>query len=89
MSEIDPRAAVSPRARLGAGVRVGPFAVIGDEVELGDGCVVMANAVLQGPARVGARNIFHPSCSVGGDPQDLKFAGERTELLVGDGNTFR
>jgi UDP-N-acetylglucosamine acyltransferase len=89
MSEIDPRAAVSPRARLGAGVRVGPFAVIGDEVELGDGCVVMANAVLQGPARIGARNIFHPSCSVGGDPQDLKFAGERTELLVGEENTFR
>jgi UDP-N-acetylglucosamine acyltransferase len=89
MNEIDPRAAVSPRARLGAGVRVGPFAVIGDEVELGDGCVVMANAVLQGPARIGAGNIFHPSCSVGGDPQDLKYAGERTELVVGDENTFR
>ena len=89
MSEIDSRAAVSPRARLGAGVRVGPFAVIGDEVELGAGCVVMANAVLQGPARIGAANIFHPSCSIGGDPQDLKYAGERTELVVGDENTFR
>lgn len=89
MNEIDPRAAVSPRARLGAGVRVGPFAVIGDEVELGAGCVVMASAVLQGPARIGSGNIFHPSCSVGGDPQDLKFAGERTELVVGDENTFR
>jgi len=89
MSEIDSRAAVSPRARLGAGVRVGPFAVIGDDVELGAGCVVMANAVLQGPARIGAANIFHPSCSIGGDPQDLKYAGERTELVVGDENTFR
>jgi UDP-N-acetylglucosamine acyltransferase len=89
MSEIDSRAAVSPRARLGASVSVGAFAVIGDEVELGDGCVVMPNAVLQGPARIGKRNIFHPCCSVGGDPQDLKYAGERTELHVGDENTFR
>jgi UDP-N-acetylglucosamine acyltransferase len=89
MSEIDPRAAVSPRARLGAGVRVGAFAVIGDEVELGAGCVVMPSAVLQGPARFGTGNIFHPCCSVGGDPQDLKFSGERTELVVGNENTFR
>ena len=89
MSEIDHRAAVSPRARLGESVRVGPFAVIGDDVELGDGCVVMPHAVLKGPARIGKGNIFHPSCSVGGDPQDLKYAGERTELVVGDENTFR
>ena len=89
MSEIDSRAAVSPRARLGAGVRAGAFAVIGDDVELGDECVVMPHAVLQGPARFGKKNIFHPSCSVGGDPQDLKFAGERTELVVGDENVFR
>jgi len=89
MSEIDSRAAVSLRARLGAGVRVDAFAVIGDDVELGDECVVMPHAVLHGPARFGKKNIFHPSCSLGGDPQDLKFAGERTELVVGDENTFR
>ncbi len=68
MSEVDPRAAVSPRAHLDASVRVGAFAVIGDEVELGEGCVVMPTAVLQGPSRIGKRNIFHPCCSVGGDP---------------------
>jgi UDP-N-acetylglucosamine acyltransferase len=89
MSEIDHRAAVSSRATLGVSVRVGPFAVIGDDVELGEGCVVMPHAVIHGPTRIGQGNIFHPSCSVGGDPQDLKYAGERTELVVGDENTFR
>lgn len=89
MSEIDPRAAVSPRARLGHGVRVGAYAVVGDEVELGEGCVLEAHASVRGPMRAGKENIFDSFCSVGGDPQDLKFHGERTELNVGDGNTFR
>jgi UDP-N-acetylglucosamine acyltransferase len=68
---------------------VGPFAVIGDEVELGEGCVIHHHAVLQGPSRFGEANVFHPFCVIGGDPQDYTFAGERTELLVGDKNIFR
>ena len=89
MSEIDSRAVVSPRARLGAGVRVAAGAVIGDDVELGDACVVMPQAVVQGPSRFGPGNIFHAMCSVGGDPQDLKYKGERTELVAGEANVFR
>jgi UDP-N-acetylglucosamine acyltransferase len=89
MSEVDPRAIVSPSARLGSNVRVAAFAVVGDEVELGDGCVLAPHAVVRGPARVGPGNIFDSFCSVGGDPQDLKFHGERTELVVGEGNHFR
>jgi UDP-N-acetylglucosamine acyltransferase len=89
MSEVDSRAIVSPSARLGGGVRVGAFAVVGDEVELGEGCVLAPHAVVRGPARIGAGNVFDSFCSVGGDPQDLKFHGERTELAVGEGNHFR
>src|SRR5712692_4766424 len=89
MSEIDPRAIVSTRARLGQGVRIGAYAVVGDAVELGEGCVLHAHAVVNGSARLGKKNILHPFCSVGGDPQDLKYAGERTELVVGDANVFR
>jgi UDP-N-acetylglucosamine acyltransferase len=89
MSEVDPRSIVSPSARVGKGVRIGPFAVVGDEVELGDDCVLQAHAVVRGPARIGDKNVFDSFCSVGGDPQDLKFSGERTELVVGDGNHFR
>ena len=89
MSEIDPRAIVAPQTRLGHDVRIGAFAVVGPGVELGDGCVLHPHAVVNGPARFGAGNIFHPFCSVGGDPQDLKYAGERTELVVGEANVFR
>ena len=91
MSEgtIHPQAVVSPEAKLGAGVTVGAFAVIGAHVTLGDGCVVHSHAVIQGPSKIGANNIFHPFSAVGVDPQDLTFKGERTELIVGDGNNFR
>jgi UDP-N-acetylglucosamine acyltransferase len=89
MSEIDPRAMVSPAARLGAGTRVGAFAVIGEGVELGEDCVLEPHAVVRGPARIGPKNVFDSFCSVGGDPQDLKFSGERTGLEIGEGNRFR
>ncbi len=89
MSEIDSRAIVSPRARLGRGVRIGAYAVVGDDVELGDACVLHPHAVVNGPARLGRENVLHPFCSIGGDPQDMKYAGERTELVAGDANTFR
>jgi UDP-N-acetylglucosamine acyltransferase len=89
MSEIDSRAIISPRARLGRDVRIGAHAVVGNDVELGDGCVLHPHAMLSGPSRFGRENVFHPFCSVGGDPQDLKYAGERTELDVGDANVFR
>src|ERR1700693_1450784 len=89
MSDVDSRAVISPTARIGHGVRVGAFAVIGDGVELGDELVLEPHAVVRGPARIGRKNIFDSFCSVGGDPQDLKFSGERTELVVGDANRFR
>lgn len=88
MSQIDPRAIVSPTARLGEGVRIEAFAVVGDEVELGDACVVRSHAMLHGPSRFGRGNLFHPFSSVGGDPQDLTYKGERAELIAGDENIF-
>jgi UDP-N-acetylglucosamine acyltransferase len=89
MSELDSRALVSPSARLGKDVRIGAFAVVGDEVELGNECVLEPHAVVRGPARVGQKNVFDSFCSVGGNPQDLKFSGEHTEVVIGDGNRFR
>ena len=88
-SVIHPQAVVSPEAKLGAGVTVGAFAVIGAHVTLGDGCVVHSHAVIHGPSKFGAGTIFHPFSATGVDPQDLTFQGERTELLVGEGNSFR
>jgi UDP-N-acetylglucosamine acyltransferase len=87
--EIHPQAVIAAGAKLGAGVRVGAYAVIGDGVSLGDGCVLHEHAVVRGPANVGRENIFHSFCVAGGEPQDLKFHGEATELHIGDRNTFR
>ena len=85
----DHRAVISENARLDPTVRVGAYAVVGDGVELAADCVISPHAVVQGPARFGHGNIFHPFCSVGGAPQDLKYRGEPTRLEVGDRNVFR
>jgi UDP-N-acetylglucosamine acyltransferase len=89
MSEIDPRASISPTVRLGNGVKIGAFAIVGDEVELGDGCILDSHAMVQGPARLGRRNRVYPFAVVGGDPQDLTYKGERVSLEAGDENEFR
>ncbi|HEX8871573.1 MAG TPA: acyl-ACP--UDP-N-acetylglucosamine O-acyltransferase [Candidatus Acidoferrum sp.] len=86
---VHPQAQVSPEAKIGAGVAVGAFAVVGAGVELGEECVVHAHAVLQGPSKFGKRNVFHPFCVIGGDPQDYTYRGEPVELVAGDGNIFR
>jgi UDP-N-acetylglucosamine acyltransferase len=89
MSGIDPRAVVSPSAKLGNCVQVGAFAVVGDEVELGDGCVVEPHAVVNGPSTFGRKNHFFSFSIVGGDPQDLTYTGQRVRLEAGDENEFR
>jgi len=88
-THIHPQAIVAADAKLGTGVRVGAYAIVGEGVELGEGCVLHAHAMVQGPSKIGRENSFHSFCVVGGDPQDLRFRGEKTELSVGDGNTFR
>jgi UDP-N-acetylglucosamine acyltransferase len=70
-------------------VQIGAYAVVGEEVELGEGCVLHAHAVVQGPSKFGKDNVFHAFSVIGGDPQDYTYGGERTELVAGDGNIFR
>jgi UDP-N-acetylglucosamine acyltransferase len=89
MSGVDPRAVVSPSAKLGKGVCVAAYAIIGDEVELGDGCVVESHAVIRGPSSLGRDNHFSSFSMVGGDPQDLTYTGQRVRLEAGDSNEFR
>ena len=86
---IHPTAVIDPGARLGAGVSVGAFTVIGPDVEIGDGCQIGPHCSFAGPTRIGRDNRFIGHCAVGGEPQDKKFAGERTELVIGDRNVFR
>ena len=87
--KIHPQAVVSPAAKIGEAVEVGAFAVVGADVDLGDGCVLHEHAVIHGPSKFGARNVFHPFCVIGGDPQDYTFRGEHVELVAGEGNIYR
>jgi UDP-N-acetylglucosamine acyltransferase len=86
---IHPTAIVAPGAVVPASCTVGPFSTIGPDVMLGEDCTLISHVVLDGRTRIGARNVFHPFCAVGVSPQDLKYAGEPTELEIGDGNTIR
>jgi len=86
---VHPTAIVDPQARLAPSVRVGPFSVIGLEVEIGEETEVGAHVVIEGPTRIGRRNRLFPFCSIGLIPQDLKFRGERSEVIIGDDNRIR
>ncbi len=88
-SLIDPRAVVSPEARLAPDVRVGPFAVIGPHVTVGPGTEIGPHVIVRGPTRIGAGNRIFPFCAIGDEPQDKKYHGEETVLEIGDGNTIR
>ena len=88
MSLIHPSASVHPSARIHPSVFIGPAAVIGEDVEIGEGSSVGAHAVVEFAA-LGRNNKLHPGCYVGTAPQDIKYAGERTRLVMGDDNTVR
>jgi UDP-N-acetylglucosamine acyltransferase len=85
---IDPRAVVDAKAALDPSVEVGPFSVIGPGVSIGAGTVIGPHCVFGGPARIGRDNRFVSGCSIGGRPQDKKYAGEPTTVEIGDRNTF-
>jgi UDP-N-acetylglucosamine acyltransferase len=88
-NKFDSRAIISRNARIGTGVSIGAYAIVGDDVELGDGCVLDSHALVNGPARLGRGNHLHSFCAIGGDPQDLTYAGERVSLEIGDENEVR
>ncbi len=86
---IHPSAHVDPSARLGPGVVVGAFSIIGADVEIGDGTLIGPHCSVTGPTRIGEGNRITGHAAIGGDPQDKKFSGERSELVIGDRNTIR
>ncbi len=88
-SRVHATVILSPLAELGENVTVGPHTVIGDNVIIGDSCWIGPFTVIEGPARVGRNNRFYGHCSIGTDPQDLKYNGEETFLEIGDDNVFR
>ena len=86
---IDARAVVDPAATIDADVYVGPYAVIGAGVEIGRGSRIEPHVVVKGPTVIGADNHIFQFASIGDDPQDKKYQGERTRLVIGARNTIR
>ncbi len=88
MELIHPTAVVHPTAKLDPSVKIGPYAVIGEDVEIGAGTTIGAHALVESTT-MGRENRILPGSFVGGPPQDLKYAGEKTRLVMGDRNTVR
>ena len=87
--QIDPTAIVHSGATIGDGTVVGPHAVIGEHVRIGRNCRIGASSVIDGWVEIGDENEIFPFASVGLIPQDLKFRGEQTRLVIGHRNVFR
>jgi len=86
---IDARAIVSADARLASDVTVGPFSIIGPQVQIGARTIIGPHAVVNGPTTIGEDNRIFQFASIGDAPQDKKYRGEPTQLVIGDRNVFR
>ena len=86
---IHPTALIDPQARLGANVSVGAFSIVGADVEIGDNTWIGPHVVIEGPTTIGRDNRIWQYASVGAAPQDKKFHGENSRLVIGDRNVIR
>src|SRR5882672_3838526 len=86
---IHPSAVIEAGARIHASAEIGPFCVVGPKVSIGPGTKLVQAVTVVGRTTIGARNVVHPFCVIGGDPQDLKFKGEDSTTLIGDENVIR
>lgn len=89
MAEIHPTAIVSPDAAVADDVAIGPWSIIEAGVTIGSGCMIGSHVRIEGPTTIGERNDFTGPSSIGTPPQDLKFKGEKTRLVIGNDNVFR
>ena len=86
---IDKTAIIDSSTKISKNVTIGPYSVIGPNVEIGEGTVVQSHVNITGNTIIGSNNKIYPFASIGNDPQDLKFKGEKTLLVIGDNNIIR
>ncbi|MGI9382144.1 MAG: acyl-ACP--UDP-N-acetylglucosamine O-acyltransferase [Methyloligellaceae bacterium] len=89
MPDIHPTAVVDSGANLGSKVEIGPYCVVGPHVTLGDKCRLRSHVVISGHTTIGSECEFFPFASIGEIPQDMKYAGEESRLVIGNNNVIR
>ena len=88
-ANVDSTAIVGSSSAIGPGVSIGPYAIVEDEAVIGPGCKIAGHAVIKKFTSLGARNRVFEHAVIGGEPQDVKFKGESSSLLIGDDNLIR
>jgi len=86
---IHKTAIIDTKAKISSTVEIGPYSVIGPNVEIGDYSIVQSHVNITGHTLIGKNNKIYPFASIGSDPQDMKYNGEVTKLLIGDSNSIR
>ena len=86
---IHKTAIIDSKAKISSTVNIGPYTVIGANVEIGENVIIQSHVNITGHTVIGKNNNIYPFASIGNDPQDMKFKGEKTELIIGDDNTIR
>ena len=86
---IHKTAIIDVKSRINKDVKIGPYTVIGPGVEIEEGTIIQSHVSITGQTKIGKNNKIYPFASIGNDPQDLKYKGEKTDLIIGDGNTIR
>ena len=89
LNNIHPTAIVDPNAKIGENVKIGPYSVVGPEVSIGNGTVIESHVVIEGETIIGENNYIFSFVSIGKVPQDLKFNGEKTRVIIGNNNKIR
>lgn len=86
---IHQTAIIHPNAEIGNNVKIGPYCVIGENVKLGDNCELLSHVCVDGYTQIGENTKIFPFASIGSAPQDLKYNGEKTKLIIGKNNKIR
>lgn len=89
MSKISPLAIIEDGAVIGKDVEIGPYCLISSQATIGDGTIIDQNTLIYGKTTIGKNNHIYSHAVIGSEPQDLKFAGEDVELIIGDNNKIR
>ena len=89
MSLVHPNSFISEKVQLGDNVKIGPYCYIDGDITIQDNTELKSHVVISGKTTIGKNNKFYPFSNIGCDPQDLKFNGEDSELVIGDNNIFR